>query len=505
MFSLINHQKDITNNEIIVAVPQKSDKNLTKDVIKQILTAYNINDNINLSAIIEDFKADAKEIQIIYTENTKIQLFGIGQDQKTKSIINIFRWFFHNKKTKLQPKISLDLSFLENASIQHAVNGVLLGSYDINFYKTDKKPENFNFFQQENPKIQVIYAEKEETQDNNQKFGENEAKNSVFEGTQTAFAQMEAMNLVNLPANVKTPQYIAEWAKKSGEKYGYKVTVLDKNELEKQGLHALLTVGKGSNRPPYLVIMHYTPKNPKNTKKVALVGKCLTFDMGGISIKDSQNMHFMKSDMAGAGGMMGAIELVARLDLDIEVIGVMCVAENNIGADAVLPSDVFSSYSGMTIEMIDTDAEGRVVLADGVTYANRNFKPDIMIDMATLTGNSILALGYATGALFCNNEELTQKLIKSGQNTQEKLWQMPLWDDYKEDISSDVADVRNFSGKPMNGSISAAKFIEVFTEKHPAWAHIDMAGMGLQANEFGKDRNATAYGVRLLVDFLKNL
>jgi leucyl aminopeptidase len=162
---------------------------------------------------------------------------------------------------------------------------------------------------------------------------------------------MEVMNLVNLPANIKTPQYIAEWAKKSGEKHGYKVEVLDKNELEKQGLHALLTVGKASNHPPCLVIMHYTPKNPKNTQKIAFVGKCLTFDMGGISIKDSQNMHFMKSDMAGAGGMMGTIELVARLGLDIEVIGVMCVAENNIGADAVLPSDVFSSYSGINFSL----------------------------------------------------------------------------------------------------------------------------------------------------------
>jgi leucyl aminopeptidase len=499
MFSLIHHQNDITNSEIIVAIPQKIDKDTTKKLIQEILNVY----KINHLAIIEDFKAESREIQTIYTENTKIHLLGMGKDLKSKSIITLFRWFFHTKKTKLQPQISLDLSFLENESIQHAINGVLLGSYDINFYKTDKKSENFNFFQQENPKIQVVYAEIDGI------FGENEAKNVVFEGTQTAFAQMEAMNLVNLPANIKTPQYIAEWAIKSGEKFGYKVEILDKNELEKQGLHALLAVGKGSNRPPYLIIMHYTPKNPKNTqenpKKIALVGKCLTFDMGGISIKDSQNMHFMKSDMAGAGGMMGAIELVARLGLDIEVIGVMCVAENNIGADAVLPSDVFSSYSGLTIEMIDTDAEGRVVLADGVTYANRNFKPDIMIDMATLTGNSILALGYATGALFCNNEELTEKLIKAGQNTQEKLWQMPLWDDYKDDISSDVADVRNFSGKPINGSISAAKFIEVFTEKHPAWAHIDMPGMGLQANEFAKDRNATAYGVRLLVDFLKNL
>ncbi len=480
-------QIDVSLTEIIIPIPQEKGYEGFLDEI-----FYNYGKNQHAS---RDFGAEFKESVTIYAENTKIHLLGLGKNAKSKQYIHAFRWFFHTKKQKLGENLSiyaqdLDINFLDSIA-----NGILLGGYNINLYKTDKSPETPHFFQKENTNIDIFLGENDR----------NIAEKRLFEGIQTAFAQMEAMNLVNQPANIKTPQYLANWAINSGKEHGYKVDVLDKKALKEQGLHALLAIGKGSQHDPCLILMHYVPKNATNPKKVAFVGKGITFDMGGISIKDNQNMHFMKSDMGGAGGMMGAIELVARLGLNIEVIGVMCVAENNIGAGATLPSDVFSSYSGKTIEMIDTDAEGRVVLADGVCYANRNFKPDILIDMATLTGNTILALGYNAGALFCNDEDLARKLLESGQNTGEKLWQMPLWDDYKDDISSDVADVRNFSGKPINGGIAAAKFIEVFTEKHPNWAHIDMAGMVLQAGDFSKDRSATAFGMRLLVDFLKNL
>lgn len=195
-------------------------------------------------------------------------------------------------------------------------------------------------------------------------------------------------------------------------------------------------------------------------------------------------MHFMKSDMGGAAAVLGAVEVAAKLNIPLRVIGLIPSTDNSVDGLAVKPNEVISSYSGKTIEIIDTDAEGRLILADGLSYAVCNFQPDVLIDLATLTGSTIRTLGYSAGGLFCNNDRLADALLRIGDSIGERLWRFPMWDDYKDGIKSDIADVKNFSGKPTAGAIYAAKFLEVF-DGHPSWAHLDIAGVAVTDSEFG--------------------
>lgn len=268
------------------------------------------------------------------------------------------------------------------------------------------------------------------------------------------------------------------------------------------GLHALLSVSAGSKNPPRFIVMEY--KHPAASKTIGLVGKGVTFDTGGVSLKPSTNMHYMKSDMGGAAAVLGTMELVAKLQLPVNVVGVIPSTENSMDGLAIKPGDVIGSYSGKTIEVIDTDAEGRLILADGLTYAHRHFELDTIIDLATLTGSCVATLGYAAAGLFTSNDALAESLYKSGMTTGEKVWRLPIWDDYKDELKSDVADVKNYHGKPIAGAIVAAKFLEVFTNNHPAWAHLDIAGTAFADSEFGSMKSGTAYGVRLLIDWLRN-
>jgi leucyl aminopeptidase len=251
--------------------------------------------------------------------------------------------------------------------------------------------------------------------------------------------------------------------------------------------------------------MKYSPKvDTEGLKHVGLVGKGITFDTGGLNIKTAGMVH-MKCDMAGGGAVFGAMQLIADLQLPIKVTAIVPCAENSVDSKSFLPSDVIQSYSGTSIEIIDTDAEGRLVLADGLSYLIKNYKPEYIVDIATLTGSSVGTLGYEAGALFTNNKSISKKLQEAGDSIGERLWQLPLWDVYKQDIESDIADVKNYSGKPVAGAISAAKFLEYFTEEHPAWAHLDVAGVAFGDDEFAKSKHATAYGVHLLTKFIENL
>ncbi|WP_229253715.1 M17 family metallopeptidase [Dyadobacter sp. NIV53] len=308
------------------------------------------------------------------------------------------------------------------------------------------------------------------------------------------------MDLMNAPGNYKTPDTLAEWALESGRKNNYKVSVFDKETLLALGMHALLSVSKGSDQPPVMIVTDYQPE--KYEKTIALVGKGVTFDTGGISIKGSANMHLMKSDMGGAGAVLGIVELAAQLKLPVRIIGVIPSTENCVDGSSTKPGDVIGSYSGKTIEVIDTDAEGRLILADGLSYAVRQYKPDVVIDLATLTGSVIQTLGYEAAGLFTPNDSLANELTLAGEKTGERLWRLPVWDEYKEEISSDVADLKNYHGKPLAGAIVAAKFLEVFTDEHTSWAHLDIAGTAFGDIEFAPGRSGTAYGVRLLREFL---
>ncbi|WP_375446332.1 M17 family metallopeptidase [uncultured Fibrella sp.] len=437
-----------------------------------------------------DFKGDLHEAQLLYTaEGQKIWLLGLGDTPTSHDYLRAVRKLTYTQKSKLPASVAIDLTGLPMPVVEAVVLGTLGGGYNLKLYHTNQ-PEPGPFYSQLG-ELHLTVAE----------VDYDVAQRAIERATIIWDAQRAMLDLMNAPSNYKTPQVLADWAVASGREYGYSVTVLDHDELARQGYNALLSVGQGSENPPMLLILDYNPANATGTT-VGLVGKGVTFDTGGLSIKPSTNMHLMKSDMGGAAAVLGTLEAAARLNIPRRVVGVIPTTENVVDGMSIKPGDVITSYIGKTIEIIDTDAEGRVILADGLGHMVRHIQPDVLIDLATLTGNVIAALGYQAGGLFTQNDELSTQLQAAGERTGERLWRLPLWDSYKDDLTSDVADVKNFSGKPINGAIAAAKFLEVFTEKHPAWAHLDIAGMAFADTEFGQQKNATAFGIRLLIDFL---
>lgn len=480
----INHIAQLQPTPTAVVLAFVQDDNF-ENQLQQCCSTY----ALNIDFVKQDFTADLKEFQIFYTaDNQKVICLGLGKAPKSIDIIKAFRTLFFKLKNKLPDGVTIDVQNLPFAWVEFVVTGSTLGGYNIDLYKTEKK-EISPIFKKDG--ILNILSTHEHTEA------------SIRRGKEMAKTQMKIFDLMNAPANKKTPQTLANWALESGKKFDYSVNILEQQQLKSQKLEALLAVGQGSEHPPVLIVMEY--KSPDAKQKIGLVGKGVTFDTGGISIKSSTNMHLMKSDMGGAAAVLGTIELAAKLKLPLHLIGVIPACENAVDGKSFKPSDVIGSYSGKTIEIIDTDAEGRIILADGLSYLVKNFQPDTMIDLATLTGSCVATLGYHAAGLFTNNDELAQNLTNAGDKTGELLWRLPLWDVYKEDISSDIADVRNFSGKPMAGAISATKFLEVFTENHPNWAHLDIAGTAFGDTEFAPQRAGTAFGVRLLLDFLENL
>lgn len=421
-------------------------------------------------------------------DNTYI-FIGLGKEIDYKAVKTIFRRIASKQKDNLSSKVALVLpEQLNTDQVEAMISGLLLGTYDLGHFKSEKKEHPFlnaNF-------TLNLVSEKDHLATANKAI-------------KIAKAQLATYNLVDLPPNTVTPKYLASWAKETGEKYGFDVEVLGYEASKIVGLGAFLAVGKGSENEPQFIIMNYTPAiKAKHLKHVGLVGKGITFDTGGLNIKTAGMVH-MKCDMAGGGAVLGAMQLIADLQLPVKVTAIVPCAENSVDAKSFLPSDVIHSYSGHSIEIIDTDAEGRLVLADGLSYLIKNFKPEYIVDIATLTGSSVATLGFECGALFTNNAEMAKKLQENGDAIGERLWPLPLWDAYKSDIESDIADVKNYSGKLVAGAISAAKFLEYFTQEHKAWAHLDVAGVAFGDDEFAKSKHATAYGVHLLTKFIENL
>ncbi|MCD4814588.1 leucyl aminopeptidase [bacterium] len=307
--------------------------------------------------------------------------------------------------------------------------------------------------------------------------------------------------LADRPANKLFPQGLASEAKKIAGKYA-KMTcnVLQKKALEKKGFGALLAVGAGSPHPPVLIELNYRGGKP-GRQPIALVGKGVTFDSGGISLKPSAKMDEMRYDMSGAATVLGIFQAAAELKLPVNLLGVIPAAENMPSGTAVRPGDIVKSLSGKTIEILNTDAEGRVILADALTYAKR-YNPETIIDFATLTGAVIVALGHVASGLVTNNERLAKALEKASVKSGEKLWQLPLWDEYKDLIKSENADIANMGNKSGAGTIVGAAFLEAFVGTTP-WAHLDIAGTawGVGGPVFGK--GATGVGVRLILDWLQ--
>lgn len=413
---------------------------------------------------------------------------GLGTAIDYKSLKTIFRKISSKQKESFGSNVALVLpEQFSDEQIEAAISGLYLGTYDLGHFK---KIEKHPFL---NESFQLSILSKKDTTE------------TVSKSIKIASAQLETLRLVDLPPNTVTPNYLSNWANECGEKFGFKVETLGFEASKKAGLGAFLSVGKGSENEPQFVIMNYVPeKTNDKTKHIGLVGKGITFDTGGLNIKTSAMLD-MKCDMAGGAAVFGAMQLIADLKLPVKVTAIVPCAENAVDAKSFVPSDVIHSYNGTSIEIIDTDAEGRLVLADGLSYLIKNFNPEYIVDIATLTGSSMGTFGHECAALFTNNEVVSKKLQESGDAIGERLWPLPLWDCYKLDIESEIADVKNYSGKPLAGAITAAKFLEYFTDEHKAWVHLDIAGVAFGNDEFAKSKHATAYGVHLLTKFIENL
>src|ERR1051326_3062173 len=326
------------------------------------------------------------------------------------------------------------------------------------------------------------------------KLIETEAR-AIAEGIRTV------RDLANGPGNLVTPTRLAQRAEEVAKDVGVKCTVYDKKAIEKMKMGGLLAVNRGSHEEPRFVVLEYAPRRAK--QHVALVGKGITFDSGGISIKPADRMEEMKFDMCGAAAVIGTIEAAAKLALPVKVTGIFASTENLPGGGAYKPGDIITMMSGKTVEIVNTDAEGRMILGDALHYAS-NLQPDHLIDYATLTGACVIALGSEAAGLFSNNDELARKLIECGERVGDRLWRLPEWDDYKDLIRSEWADMKNSGGR-WGGAITAALFLKEFVDC-PSWAHLDIAGTAYMEHETAREvRGATGAGVRVTLEFLESL
>lgn len=370
---------------------------------------------------------------------------------------------------------------------QALAEGTLLACYRAPQYRREPKratPERCTIVEFDENRLEAIQA-------------------GVRAGQAVAQGVYAARDLVSEPPNVLYPAEFARRAEALAERTGLTCTVLGEKDMRELGMNILLAVSQGSARKAKLIILEHSPEGLAEAQPLILVGKGITFDTGGISIKPSENMGAMKNDMAGAGAVVGAMEAIARLQLPRRVIGVAVCVENMPDGNAFRPGDIWTGITGKSAEIISTDAEGRLVLADALGYVAR-FNPSAVVDLATLTGAIGIALGSQAAGLFANDAGLQAALVVAADRSQERLWPMPMYDEYQDEIKSDMAEVKNSSGR-FSGVSASAKFIEHFTEGYP-WAHLDIASMVWTSSEKNPliPKGATGYGVRLLVELAKS-
>src|SRR5687768_5552951 len=362
-------------------------------------------------------------------------------------------------------------------NVRRAVLGIRDALYRFDQLKTQKKPAE--------PALQEVILPLSP---------KAELKNALDEAVATADGTALARTLGNLPPNICTPSYLAEEAKKLAREFKLEVEVLERKDMERLGMGALLAVARASHQPPKLIVLRYSGA-AKGRKPLALVGKGITFDTGGISLKPAGEMDEMKFDMSGAASVLGTLRALAGMRAPVNVVGVIPTCENMPGGAASKPGDVVTSMSGQTVEILNTDAEGRLILCDALTYAAR-YEPEAVVDVATLTGACVIALGHVATGLFSNDEALAEEIRAAADDAWDRVWPMPLWEDYQEQLRSNFADFANIGGRP-GGSITAACFLARFTREQ-RWAHLDIAGTAWKG---GREKGSTGRPVPLLVRF----
>ncbi len=432
--------------------------------------------------------SDLKKNILVFELNSKkkIILLSIKNNLKLSDIENLGGEFYSRINTGKNADyfiISDSLSSKHEKFLAYFLHGIKLKSYEFKKYKTKKDLRNIS--------LNVIGNKNKVSSQHLLRF------RALEEGT------FFARDLVSEPGNILHPD---EYAKRliSLRKLGLKVTIYDRKKLKKLGMHALLGVGQGSIRGSYLVTMEWNGKK-NGSKPLAFVGKGVCFDTGGYSLKPAKFMEDMTYDMAGSATVVGLMKNLAMRKAKINAVGVVGLVENMVSGNAQRPGDIVKSYSGKTIEVLNTDAEGRLVLADALTFTEKKFKPKFIIDLATLTGAIIVCLGSEYAGLFSNNDKLSEQIFKAGEKVEEKVWRMPLHKNYDKLMNSKNADVQNINYVGGAGSTTAAQFLQRFIINKTPWAHLDIAGMAF--SKYGGALNsggATGFGVRLLNQFVED-
>ena len=450
-----------------------------------------------LTTAMIDFDGNQGESLLCYPDSgraRRVALIGIG-DQESATRERLREAGAAGARLSMKTKASTVALCVPDSGLeaefagQALVEGFMLASYSYDRYKTqDDRGKKI-------PERLVLHASHDE----------KSARRGGERGRVESEATITARDLVNMSPHDKTPTQLGKIVERFGRKHGYEVSVWDQSDIEKEKMGGLLGVNRGSMHPPVLIEMTWKPTNAPNSRPLVLIGKGIVFDTGGLSLKPTKDsMDHMKADMAGAAAIIGAMEAISRLDVPLYIIGLIPATDNRPGQDAYVPGDVLTMHSGKTVEVLNTDAEGRLILADVLSYAQL-YRPELVIDLATLTGAQVVALGSQVGAVMTSEDTGAQKrldsILKAAEVSGDLLHPLPMFSHYGDALKSDVADIKNIGNREA-GSITAAKFLEHFVD-YP-WIHIDMAGPSFLKTPLPyRPTGGTGYGARLLIEFIR--
>ncbi|MDA9594400.1 leucyl aminopeptidase [bacterium] len=430
-----------------------------------------------------DVKGKVGEVNFFYYNNRRFAFIGLGDKEKvTSEVVRLATGSaIRAAITKKAKTVTVDCFCSELDSCQAMGEGAVLGSYQFIDYKTNS--------------IDSFIVEEVSINGCNDQ-GLNKG---VAIGNAICFAR----DLGNHPGNISTPTYLANAAEEISKIDEMTLKVFDREEFTEMGMGGLAGVAQGTDEPPKFIVVEYN--NGGDEKPKVLVGKGLTFDSGGISIKPASKMDEMKYDMCGSTVVLGVLHALSILKPKINVVGIIPSTENLVGAKAFKPGDILTAYNGKTIEVLNTDAEGRLILADGLSYASKHYDPEFIIDFATLTGAVVVTLGHVATGVMGTDEKLMRKVKESSKSTGEKVWELPLWPEYCKQIKSDIADVKNMGSAGQAGSIAAGAFLKEFVEEDIPWVHFDIAGTawGAKPSSVDPKGSATGVGIRLVLDMLE--
>lgn len=453
----------------------------------------------SLNEAIQSKVFQAEQGQIYFDHSNKKLFIGLGEEEKAQvgkianSFLKIGAELLKWKNVGLEIHLQKELIAKFSA---YSLAYQIANSLEISCYPVDSLSKKY---QERKIEIGEISFVAEKNSDLDIRYALKKSKIVSKYLNQSRYVE-------HLPANYFTPEEFVSRSKEIAKENKLKITVFDEDRLQKESFGGILSVCQGSDKKAKMIILEYHPKKTKSKKTLALVGKGLTFDSGGISLKPAAEMHEMKYDMCGAATAIHAIGAIASLGLEFPVIAAIGVAENMPDAAALKPGDVFTAYNGTTVEVQNTDAEGRLVLGDVLSYISKKYKPEYLLDLATLTGAVIIALGHEACGVMTNSEEFYQVIEQASTNSLDKVWKLPFWEEYAEDLKSDIADLRNITGGRAGGTLSAGQFLYKFVEKEIKFAHLDIAGTAWRGKSSGTQPDGpTGYGVRLLVDLVEEL